>query len=276
MKILRNFLMLLSVMLWSLSTQAQDTDLPFKIKAPQSYVHEGDSVVLEGAMGDSAFVVYFADDFQPAAPPMVENPYYGQSNMKVDTVLRVSVTEPVYPSSKGLVFFQQDTATVQGVGLAVVPEDFPKYRKLKNLTASMVYISSKEEMLSLSNSPDMKQVFENFWLNLGGGRENASRLISVYFRRVSEANRRFTNYKEGWKTDQGIVYIIFGEPDQINPTLEGEDWVYSENPNHREVSFSFVKKKNIFSGNHYELIRDPKFRKLWFDTVKRWRNGTIQ
>ena len=36
-----------------------------------------------------------------------------------------------------------------------------------------------------------------------------------YYRRVRFANEEFTQYKDGWKTDRGMIYILFGPPNQV-------------------------------------------------------------
>ena len=38
-----------------------------------------------------------------------------------------------------------------------------------------------------------------------------------YLSRIREADRRFTTMqREGWKTDRGRVFLIYGPPDDIN------------------------------------------------------------
>ena len=36
-----------------------------------------------------------------------------------------------------------------------------------------------------------------------------------YFRRVRYANKYFTVFRDGWKTDRGLIYILFGPPNDI-------------------------------------------------------------
>jgi len=41
-------------------------------------------------------------------------------------------------------------------------------------------------------------------------------LIDVFFERVSEAVRKFSNrFKEGWQTDRGRIYVLYGPPEKI-------------------------------------------------------------
>jgi GWxTD domain-containing protein len=58
----------------------------------------------------------------------------------------------------------------------------------------------------------------------GNNESKARRTIRAYYRRVTQANMLFTSYKEGWKTDMGMVISSFGKPDQINKTKDKEVW----------------------------------------------------
>ncbi len=40
--------------------------------------------------------------------------------------------------------------------------------------------------------------------------------MEEYFARVDYANEKFKTHREGWKTDMGMVFIIFGVPDNID------------------------------------------------------------
>jgi GWxTD domain-containing protein len=59
-------------------------------------------------------------------------------------------------------------------------------------------------------------------------------LMEEYYSRVTYANRQFGHYSEGWKTDMGMVYIIFGAPNNIErhpfevDSKPYEIWTYYE------------------------------------------------
>lgn len=40
-------------------------------------------------------------------------------------------------------------------------------------------------------------------------------LMDEYYYRVQMANRRFSGHREGWRSDRGMIYVIYGEPDAI-------------------------------------------------------------
>jgi hypothetical protein len=40
--------------------------------------------------------------------------------------------------------------------------------------------------------------------------------MEEYFARVDYANEKFKSRRDGWKTDMGMVFIIFGNPDYVD------------------------------------------------------------
>jgi GWxTD domain-containing protein len=83
----------------------------------------------------------------------------------------------------------------------------------------MRYIAKKNGVKKIQSSPPEKrrEAFLEFW------RENdptpgteANELMDEYYRRVNYANANFRSFREGWKTDMGMVYIIFGPPSETD------------------------------------------------------------
>ena len=54
-------------------------------------------------------------------------------------------------------------------------------------------------------------------------------IMIEYYARVQTANERYTNYFDGWKSDMGMVYIIYGDPSSI------ERYPFSQNSKPYEV-----------------------------------------
>ncbi|MFW6232503.1 MAG: GWxTD domain-containing protein, partial [Bacteroidota bacterium] len=74
-----------------------------------------------------------------------------------------------------------------------------------------------------------------------------------YYTRIETADKNFTSYTEGWRTDKGMVYVIYGTPHNIE-RYQGygtqkiyEKWIYLNN---RE----FVFEDSSGFGN-FRLIR---------------------
>lgn len=80
------------------------------------------------------------------------------------------------------------------------------------------YIAEKNEYDDLRKTPAEKRLneFIRFWKRRDptpGTEENEA--MDEHYRRVEYANERFTVFREGWRTDMGMVYIILGPPNDI-------------------------------------------------------------
>jgi hypothetical protein len=89
---------------------------------------------------------------------------------------------------------------------------------------------------------------------------------------VEDANALFTSYKEGWKTDRGMIYTVMGPPVSMTKEADSETWIY-QSAGSEDLRFVFKKISNIFSNNHYELFRDKSYDRPWFLAIDRWRKG---
>ncbi len=83
----------------------------------------------------------------------------------------------------------------------------------------MRYVATSEELDSLQAGKtldDRRKRFLAFW-NRRNPDPTSGRnpLMEEYYRRVDYANKSFTRYMDGWKTDRGMVYIRLGPPDNI-------------------------------------------------------------
>ena len=83
----------------------------------------------------------------------------------------------------------------------------------------MRYVATGDELDSLQAGKtldDRRRRFLEFW-NKRNPDPTSGRnpLLEEYYRRVDYANKTFTRYLAGWKTDRGMVYIRLGPPDNI-------------------------------------------------------------
>ena len=154
---------------------------------------------------------------------------------------------------------------------------YPKITRPEKLIKPVMYMSTSSEINELNTSKDIKKSFDRYWLTLMSGNEDvARRAIRTYFGRVEEANRLFTTYKEGWKTDKGMIYIILGAPDRVQRSRDREVWVYNRRANVSEINFTFNRKPNQFVEDHYELVRYMEYQPIWYPIVEAWRTGAIR
>jgi GWxTD domain-containing protein len=237
-----------------------------------NFATEADTIRFTGDSRE-VFVYRIKTNFQAALPPMQVNLPGGQPELAVDSLF-ITTTDTDLRLTTGLYFAQADTTTTTGIGFLITDRAYPKLRRIDDVLAALVYISTNEELSEISSSQNKKTALDNYWLRLGGNEENARRMIRIFYQRVEHANRYFTTYKEGWKTDMGMIYIIFGEPSGLNRTTNGEEWEYRTSGKNT-IRFTFQPKANQFTGLHYELVRSARYRDTWYEYVDRWRHGLV-
>ena len=82
----------------------------------------------------------------------------------------------------------------------------------------MVYITDNSVIDDLKKTaPEKKRkAFLDFWRRRNPAADSESNdLMEEYYRRVDYANTNFSYYQEGWRTDRGMVYILYGPPDNL-------------------------------------------------------------
>jgi GWxTD domain-containing protein len=66
------------------------------------------------------------------------------------------------------------------------------------------------------NSEEQRKFFKEIWDKLDPTPDtDRNELMEEYYYRIQEANRRFSGQREGWRSDRGMIYVIYGEPDAI-------------------------------------------------------------
>lgn len=179
------------------------------------------------------------------------------------------------PTKPGTYHFRPDTADPRGYTLTVLAESYPYVGTGADMLRPLRYITSQQEFDRITKSASVQQAIERFWLDAAGDRERARDAIRIYYSRVENANRHFTAHVEGWRTDRGLVHIIFGIPTAIYRSEKGETWVYGEENNLLSLTFNFVRRDDPYTDNDLLLERDPTLKGAWYRNVESWRNGRV-
>ena len=245
----------------------------------RNYVNAGDTLVIRDVNGTSKplYGIRYQHDFEAASSPMNTSPRPVSKSLSVDSTLSIMTNQSFVLPKEGLYYFVEDTTDATGIGLLVADRRFPKMTRPEKLIKPVLYMSTSTEIGELHSAQNTKKAFDRYWLSLMAGNEDMARkTLKAYFDRVEEANRLFTSYKEGWKTDKGMIYIVLGSPDRVQRNREREVWVYNRRANVSEINFTFVKKPNQFVEDHYELLRFIEYQPVWYPIVEAWRTGTIR
>jgi GWxTD domain-containing protein len=222
-------------------------------------------------------VLYYRHGFDAAASPMNTAPRSVSRTLSVDSTFTIQSDQPVAFAQEGLYFVQSDTTQPEGLGVLVTNDRYPKLTRPEQLKEPLLYMSTNQEITEMQNARDPKKALDKYWLSLmGGNPELARQVIRTYYTRIEEANRLFTSYKEGWKTDKGMIFIILGPPDRVQRSKDKEVWVYDQKANATNVNFTFNKRSNQFVDDHYELVRYVEYQPIWYPIVEAWRNGAIR
>ncbi len=173
----------------------------------------------------------------------------------------------------GFYHIQIDTTVKDGFTIYRFNEEFPYLTASEQLVPILRFITTRQEYEDLMNQADKKKAIDDFWQRNGGNNERAKSILKVYYTRAQEANLYFTSYCEGWKSDRGLIYTIFGQPNTLYKQENSETWVYGEDASYKSLSFVFVKVINPFSENDFQLNRSDMFKDEWYKGVDAWRQG---
>ena len=238
------------------------------------YIHINDSVILKNFTAfETDFVYHYNHPLSPASPPMPTDVV--PEVFSVDSLFIVSPKEIIKFKSTGLYTLTNDTSRPERFPFIVVNNKFPMLTNAQEMVEPLVYITNREEYKKLLNSANFKIALDTFWLSIGGSKEYTRKLIKTYYSNVEHANRFFTTDKEGWKTDRGMIYTVFGKPTEVYRINGLEEWTY-ENIQNNYLTFEFEIKKGMFSETDYVLKRANEHAFYWKSTVDKWRKGIIR
>lgn len=222
-------------------------------------------------------VDYFREDFRLSPPPFSQEPVM-RKTYKPDSTFSVygdgeqlKLTLP----QRGFLHLKTNEQTKEGLSFFVFEPSYPGIKNSEQMIQATRYIMAKREYENCISAPNQKAAIDQFWIDLGGSRERGTELIRKYYGRVQDANKLFTSYQEGWKTDRGMIYIVFGAPNRVNKRKNGEVWIYGEPGNPGSTVFPFIKVQNPFTDNDYGLERSETYKLPWYQAVDMWRQGRV-
>ncbi len=108
--------------------------------------------------------------------------------------------------------------------------DYPQVTRLGDVVGPLVYLAQPGEYAGLAEAGPgqaQRRAVDRFWGESLDDRRLAAATVRAYFERVEEANRLFATYKDGWKTDRGMLFVLLGPPRYVEATAAGERWSYA-------------------------------------------------
>ncbi len=244
-----------------------------------TYAEVGKSFVIKSILenSDKLFLKKYNNKTKAALSPMSSTRRDFVDEFDADKVIDIISGQIVTLTEPGVyVLTREPSLHSDGFGFLVVEDRFPRQTYPEELMQSLVYMSTPKEIEALNTGNDAKESLDLYFLNVAKGNQTMARqIIKSYYNRVADANKLFSTFKEGWKTDKGMVYIIMGPPSRVQRNRLREVWLYSQSQNNSEIIFTFYRKSNVFSDQTFELVRYPEYSSFWYPYVEAWRTGNV-
>lgn len=236
---------------------------------------------------DSLFISFYKPFKEVPDPPSMLLP---EKTLDYDpqrvVALPYSDTLPMMFPKEGIYMCSVDRNIRDGFTLLNFGSAYPRLTTPEVMIEPLAYVATQDEMAELRSAEKPKVALDGFWIKCGGNVDKARELIRIYYTRVMYSNYYFTSYKEGWRSERGMIYIIYGPPDKVYKTSEGELWGYKK-PRVRSkwgsrftvsdsyLFFTFKRKENSFSDNDFYLSRSETLVTFWDKAIASWRKGIV-
>ncbi|MCD4665130.1 MAG: GWxTD domain-containing protein [Bacteroidales bacterium] len=232
--------------------------------------------IVSNVIDTGKMYIRYYDRKLPLAKPPFATEYDITFKFEPDSFYTVNITDGVSRllelPKNGIYHFQADAGQTQGLTLFHFDEGFPEIASPLQAVFPLRYLTTQKEYDKLINYYDFKVAVDSFWLERASQQPvRAKNMIARYYTRVQETNEIFTSYLEGWKTDRGIIYIIYGPPSEVYRKTDEEEWIYGERGNPMSIKFYFPKIDNPFTDNDYRLHRSTIYKTSWYVAIENWR-----
>jgi GWxTD domain-containing protein len=163
----------------------------------------------------------------------------------------------------------------------VKSKNFPHVKTPRELALPLVYLMMEDEynkLLQIQNDDSLKSAIDAFWIRNIKNVPKAKRIIELYYDRVEQANIQFSNFKEGWKTDPGKIYILFGPPLYVDEGFGEMTWFYEFDSGNQVPSIQFEDPRfgnTKFPFDNYILERSKNLFSLEYRQIQSWLDGSI-
>jgi GWxTD domain-containing protein len=243
-------------------------------------------VYLKGPV-DSIYIAYYKPFKELPHPPSMMLPArtidYGPEQV---IALPYSDTLPMMFPNEGIYMCSVDSTASEGFTFFNFGLSYPQMTTPEQMMEPLGYLASADELNTLKNAERPKLALDDFWIKCGGNVEKARELIRIYYTRVLYANFYFTSFTEGWRTERGMIYIMYGPPDKVYKSNDGETWGYRKpeiksswgtryTVQEEYLYFVFRKKESRFTDNDYYLSRSESMVTYWDLAVNNWRKGIV-
>lgn len=220
------------------------------------------------------YISWYAPKFSPAVVPFAPvkpnelKTVEGTPPFKIDIVDGKSA--PLNFKDLGIYLFHIHADEKRGFSVFKFFNEFPYVVNDAQRLFTLRYLNPRFEFEDLMNM-EPKEAVKDFWYFKSRDQERSDDMAQTYYRRAQRANELFTSYKEGWKTDRGMIFMIYGSPDKVFKYKDREVWEYGYDAFYSGLRFSFTREANPFTQNDFRLFRQAHYEPSWQGIVDNWR-----
>jgi GWxTD domain-containing protein len=195
--------------------------------------------------------------------------YNTNDSIPFDFYKKYAVSDFVYFNKPGSYIINSDSSFDGGLRYFVGEKEFPMIRHPEQMLYPIRMLVNSEEWQELNQFPP-KRAVDTFWLVAAPDTEAARQLIQVFYNRVQLANIKFSNHREGWKTDMGKTMVLNGLPDEVEISDTGQSWYYFIEKNEKlQIPFLYDPSQD----EHLIRRNDTLLNKFMLFHINGWRRG---
>ena len=259
----------------------------YELFSPVLRIDEYVNLIYSRGHIDSLFISFYKPFREVPDPPSMLLP---EKTLDYDpqqvVAIQYSDTLPIMFPKEGIYLCSVDRNVKEGFTFLNLGSAYPRVTAPETMIEPLVYLASQDEMTEMKSAVKPKAALDDFWIKCGGNVDKARELIRIFYTRVLYSNYYFTSFKEGWRSERGMIYIIYGPPDKVYKTSEGESWGYKKpvikskwggrfTVSDTYLFFNFKRRENPFSDNDFYLSRSETLITFWDKAIASWRKGII-
>ncbi len=106
---------------------------------------------------------------------------------------------------------------VQWIGTSsLIPNLEDAIEQMRYLSHTGYFSSRTYKKMINAQGKEKRDYFTETWKSIDPTPHTENNeLMNEYYYRVHVANQRFSGHREGWRSDRGMIFIIYGEPDAV-------------------------------------------------------------
>jgi len=145
-------------------------------------------------------------------------------------VLTAAATVPAWPAKSS----QSNAATNQQETVRPLGPFNPYYKWLNEDVVYIIDQAERTAFVHLATNEERDKSVVQFWERRNPTPGAPNKFKEEHYRRIAYANQHFASGVQGWQTDRGHIYILYGPPDELeahpHAAVPSEIWLYHHVP----------------------------------------------